>query len=96
MNEPYRPYGAARAGVQGTLAHEHAWLAIARRWLQTPDEAPPVVQRVLRCEQARARAAGRAYQPPSCARLAQLLEQQLRVARANAETKLTSSTGATI
>lgn len=95
MKEADRPCSAVQDRPQPALVHDPALLAIARRWLQTPDEAPPAVQRVLRCELARARLRGRPYRPPSCARLAELLGRQLYAARAEGETKLTSSIGAT-
>ncbi len=95
MKDADRSCPAVQDSPQAPVVHDPALLAIARRWLQTPDEAPLAVQRVLRCELARARVGGRPYRPPSSARLAELLGRQLHAARADGETKLTSSIGAT-
>lgn len=95
MKDADRSCSAVQDHLLAAVVHDPALLAIARRWLETPDEAPPAVQRVLRCEVARARLWGRPYQPPSSVRLAELLGRQLHATRAEGETKLTSSIGAT-
>lgn len=95
MTADDRLLNGSRGGRLDPRLQDVALLAIARRWLQTPDAAPPSVQRVLRCEYARARAVGRPYHPPSSKRLAQLLVRHLHLVLPDAETKLASLHGAT-
>jgi hypothetical protein len=85
------PPSVARSNLNDLPQHDPALLAVARRWLKLPDQAPPAVQRVLQCEQARAKAAGRPYHPPSADRLAYLLQRQLCAPRSDAETRLNCS-----